>query len=120
MPSTGPSKAALDSGATDHFLPTSYQGPAHRPVDNGIVVNCANDTTMISHATDTLAIDTLPARAQGCHKFHEITIPLLSVKKFCAADLSVLFKGDQVTVYDAHNKVALLGELDPSTDLYNF
>ena len=46
---------ALDSGATDHFMPTHYQGANHQTVLDGVRV--------IAHATDTLDMPCLPASA---------------------------------------------------------
>ena len=80
-----PAHGALDSGATSHFLPTSYKGTHHQtttPAD-GILVQCANNTTMTSVATDRLNLQSLPTAARECHKFNHMPTPLLSVKTFC-------------------------------------
>ena len=51
-----PVHGALDSGATSHFLPITYRGTHHQVINpaDGILVQCANDTTMTSVATDRL------------------------------------------------------------------
>ena len=37
---------AIDSAATDHFMPTAYIGDNHRPNTHGIQVGCANGSKM--------------------------------------------------------------------------
>jgi hypothetical protein len=74
---------ALDSGATDHFMPTHYQGANHKSVLDGVRVACANNSIMIARATDTLDMPGLPTSARNCHKFDEISTPLVSVGKIC-------------------------------------
>ena len=68
--------AAVDSGATDHFMPTHFQGTNHCSVLDGIRVACANNSIMIARATDTLDMPGLPTSARDCHKFDEISTPL--------------------------------------------
>ena len=61
-----------------------YQGTNHKttaPVD-AILVQCANDTTMASGATDQFNLQNLPVAATKCHKFENTSTPLLSVKTF--------------------------------------
>ena len=115
-----PTRGALDSGATSHFLPATYMGTNHQttPQGDGILVQCANDTTMRSVATDKLNLQSLPAAARTCHKFEHMPTPLLSVKTFCDNDLDVLFQRNKVTVTNAGGSTVLEGELDPTTDLY--
>jgi hypothetical protein len=100
---------ALDSGATDHFLPTSYRGDDHRPTANGIQVKCANDAVMTASATDTLALSKLPLLARGCHKFTDVGTPLISVGKLCDNDLFVLFTSDEVIVTDRSGATVMKG-----------
>ena len=90
---TGPQYGALDSGATDHFVPTTYYGTNHKDTTtNGITVGCANGSTMQSKATDCLALHNLPLTAQTCHKFdEEVHLPLVSVPKLCAHGCKVQF-----------------------------
>ena len=82
------------------------------------MVQCANDTTMTSVATDQLNLQTIPISAQKCHKFDHIATPLLSVKTFCDSDLEVLFIRDKVKVTNEGGDTVLEGALDPTTDLY--
>ena len=64
---------AIDSAATDYFMPDMYTGDAYQPTHKGIKVYCANGTQMQATATDMLAIPQLPIAAHGCHKFKDIT-----------------------------------------------
>jgi hypothetical protein len=73
---------------------------------------------MKSVATDELNLTKLPAAARSCHKFEEMTIPLISVKRLCAADLDVLFRDRRVVVTDKQGTTVLAGALDPTTELY--
>ena len=111
-------QGALDSAATSHFTPETYIGTNHQPTTHGIKVQCANDTYMTSTATDELALSKLPLVARSCHKFADITIPLLSVYRLCEANLEVCFRRDHVQVTNPQGKTVLLGELDPQTKLY--
>ena len=101
---------ALDSGATDHFLPTSYRGDGHCPTSTGIQVKCANDAIMTASATDTLALSKLPLLARGCHKFDDVTTPLISVGKLCDNDLFVLFTSTEVIVTDRSGATVMQGQ----------
>ena len=69
---------AIDSAATDHFMPDTYTDDAPRPTQNGIVVGCANGSNIQATATDVLAIPELPEGARGCHKFKDIHLSLIS------------------------------------------
>ena len=51
---------AIDSAATDHFMPHTYTGDAPRAVNHGITVGCANGSQMQATGTDVLAIPQLP------------------------------------------------------------
>jgi hypothetical protein len=100
---------ALDSGATDHFLPTSYRGDDHRPTNDGIQVKCANDAIITASATDTLSLSKLPLLARGCHKFDDVGTPLISVGTLCDNDLFVLFTSDEVIVTDRSGDTVMKG-----------
>ena len=117
-----PTKGALDSGATSHLFPISYEGTNHQTtkLGNYILVQCANDTTITSVATNRLNLQSLPVAARECHKFDHMPTPLISVKTFCENNLDVLFKRDTVTVTvtNADGNTVLEGALDPTTDLY--
>jgi hypothetical protein len=95
-----PMKGAIDSGATDHFLPTSYRGDNHQDTSNGMQVKCANDSIMTATSTDVLSLSQLPPLARGCHKFDDVTTPLISVGKLCDNNLFVLFSQNDVTITD--------------------
>ena len=115
-----PQEGAVDSGATGHFLPMTYQCINHKTTVPGeeILVQCANDTTMASAATNRPNLQNLPVAAAECHKFKNMSTPLLSVKTFCENNLDVLFKQYTVTVTNADGKTVLKGTLYPATDLY--
>eukprot|EP00536_Pseudo-nitzschia_multiseries_P016932 jgi/Psemu1/48510/gm1.48510_g len=94
---TCPGYGALDSAATDHFVPTAYQGGAHQDTPGALTVGCANGSKMLSTATDLLDLPRLPLEAQGCHKFDEVELPLVSVPKLCRTGCHVEFSKDDVT-----------------------
>jgi len=73
---------------------------------------------MVSTATDKLDIPGLPLESKGCHKFPDMSLPLISVRKLCASDLSVHFNKKQVQVCGTDGNPILAGELDPKTELY--
>eukprot|EP00536_Pseudo-nitzschia_multiseries_P005850 jgi/Psemu1/13780/gm1.13780_g len=62
-----PGYGALDSAATDHFVPTTYQGGAHQDKPGALTVGCANGSKMLTTATDLLDLPRLPLEARGCH-----------------------------------------------------
>ncbi|OEU20461.1 hypothetical protein FRACYDRAFT_181335 [Fragilariopsis cylindrus CCMP1102] len=93
-------RGAIDSGATDHFLPTTYHRDNHQATSNGMKVKCANNSIMTSTSTDVLSLAKLPPLARTCHKFDDVSTPLLSVEKLCDNDLHVLFSQNKVTVTD--------------------
>jgi hypothetical protein len=100
MPKTKHRLGALDSGATHIYLPDDFVGTDHQATSNGMVVACANDATMQAKSTDKLDLPRLPPPARECHKFSEITMPLVSVGKLCDNDLYVTFSGTNVVVTD--------------------
>ena len=85
--------AAIDSGATTNCFPAQYRGTAHQKVQpqEGVIAQVANDEIISSVGKDMLAIPELPTISKEAHLFNEISTPLLSVRKFCAGDLGVLF-----------------------------
>eukprot|EP00536_Pseudo-nitzschia_multiseries_P013056 jgi/Psemu1/33974/gm1.33974_g len=95
---SSPGYGALDSAATDHFVPTTYQGGAHQDTPGALTVGCANGSKMLSMATDLLDLPRLPPAARGCHKFAEVELPLVSVPKLCSSRCHVEFSKDNVTV----------------------
>jgi hypothetical protein len=104
--------AAVDSGATYNFFPENYNSTAPNSKGPKISVLCANNSTMISTATDALALTKLPPpAARECYKFpkESIATPLMSVRKLDKANLRTTFENDQVTVT---NKKAQLSCMD--------
>ena len=120
--------AAIDSGATHHFLQDTFTGEHHQPVTSGLPVETANGSIILSNSTDVLPIASIPKEARHCHKFNpqDLTIPLLSVKKFCDADLSVIFHKNKVQVIEPFGphpihipgKTLIQDSVDPTTQLY--
>lgn len=98
IPTAKHQRGALDSGATATYLPDDFMGTDHQVVTNGMIVACANDATMQATSTDKLDLPLLPAPARECHKFREITVPLVSVGKLCDNDLYVTFSSTDVVV----------------------
>eukprot|EP00532_Pseudo-nitzschia_australis_P017454 CAMPEP_0168248694 /NCGR_PEP_ID=MMETSP0141_2-20121125/1593_1 /TAXON_ID=44445 /ORGANISM="Pseudo-nitzschia australis, Strain 10249 10 AB" /LENGTH=127 /DNA_ID=CAMNT_0008184615 /DNA_START=96 /DNA_END=479 /DNA_ORIENTATION=- len=106
-------QGAIDSGATGHFMPATYRDSAHTPVQQGIKVGYANGSYMRAVATDSLAIPQLPPQARTCHKFNDISIPLISLPKFCEAGRTVAFQQNQVTINDKQGTTLITGHRDP-------
>ena len=65
-----------------------------------------------------LDLKQLPPESRASDKFHEIQVPLISVKRLCDLDLEVHFRNKQVTVTDHLGTTVLAGALDPKTELY--
>mmetsp|Transcript_5795 Transcript_5795/g.12600 ORF Transcript_5795/g.12600 Transcript_5795/m.12600 type:complete len:247 (-) Transcript_5795:639-1379(-) len=111
-------QGAIDSGATDHFMPVTYRGTAHTPVQRGIRVGCANGSYMRAVATDTLALPQLPKQARSYHKFNNISIPLIFVPKICEAGCTLDFQQDKVTINNKQRTTLVTGRRDPFWNLY--
>eukprot|EP00536_Pseudo-nitzschia_multiseries_P009617 jgi/Psemu1/23703/gm1.23703_g len=109
---------ALDSAATDHFLPASYIGGNPQCTNQGIRIGCANGGTMVSVGTDLLDLPKLPIEARGCHKFREVDVPLVSVPKRCQHRCSVNFDQMRATITNPAGATVLIGPKDPSRKLY--
>lgn len=109
---------ALDSGASGYFLSTNYRGGKENKQAPTIDVVCANSDSMQSVSTDDLSLSRLPAAARHCHKFDEVTMPLVSVGQFCDAGLSVLFTQYEAVVRDATGTPVLRAWRDPLRKLY--
>ena len=69
-------------------------------------------------ATDKLNLKALPDGARDCHKFEDITLPLVSVPKLCDNNMKVVFTKTTVTVTNANGDIVLEGHRDPSNNLY--
>ena len=112
-------KAAIDSGASDHFFPTSFTTNQHQPITDGAIVRVANDETIQATATDVLPFPELPSPARTCQKFDTISLPLISVGKLCDNGMCVLFNATTVWIYNFRTKqVVLTGYRDPHSKLY--
>eukprot|EP00536_Pseudo-nitzschia_multiseries_P016384 jgi/Psemu1/46010/gm1.46010_g len=99
---------ALDSAATDHFLPATYVSGRPASANVGICwVGSANGSTMVSVGTNLLDLPTLPLDARGCHKFQE-------------HGCSVNFNGTGATVTNPEGATVLNGTKDPSRNLYMY
>lgn len=99
-------------------MPTTYHGTNHTPVRRGIRVGCANGSYMRAVATDTLGLPQLPRQARSCHKFNDISIPLISVPKLCEAGCTVDFQQDTVTINDKQGTTLVTGRRYPYRNLY--
>ena len=108
----------IDSGATDHFMPTHFQGTNHRSVLDGVQVRCANNTLMLSRAVDRLPLPNLPATTLACHKFDEISTPLISVGKICDGGCYMLFDEKRVIIFSKTLKALAIGYRNPLSKLY--
>jgi hypothetical protein len=95
-----PPRAIIDSGASDHFVHSSYSGDNPQSKQHGLPVQCANGMIMRSTGTDLLSLPRLPTNARGCHKFDEVTTSLFSVGKLCDSGLHVTFSNTNVVVTD--------------------
>ena len=110
--------AAIDSGTSSHFYPTTYEGARHGPTAATIRVGCANKGVMKSLAEDIIYFDKLPLAAKKYHKFNEIWLPLFSVPQLCKVKLTVTFKGETVDVSDNDGNILITGFLDPVKGLF--
>jgi hypothetical protein len=88
---------------------SSYRGDRHRITIDGMQVKCANNSIMAAEATDMLSLSNLPQAACGCHKFDEVTTPLISVGKLCDNDLFVLFTRRKVIDTNDSGKILIKG-----------
>ena len=73
---------------------------------------------MISSTIDNINIPSLSESVTRRHKFKDISMPLVLVRKLCGADLAAIFLGKEVLVQDQAGKTILSGEIDPKTELY--
>ena len=99
-------------------MPATYRGTNHTPVQRGIRVGCANGFYMRAVATDILALPQLPKQARSCHKFTDISIPLISVPKLCEAGCAVDFQQDKVTINNKQGTTLVTGCRDSLWNLY--
>ena len=120
-------RAVIDSGATQHFVEEGYDGGAYQPTDNGIAVQVADKRVVTTTGTNLLPYKELPLGTRVCHNLPRLSTPLLSVEKFCDANLVVLF--DDTNIYLCDRKKIDLPALlcdhlimqeyqDPHSNLY--
>lgn len=108
----------MDSEATDHFVPATYQGTTHHETfSSSITVGCASGSTMQSKATNSLVLSNLPSSARTYHKFDEVHLPLVSVPKLCTHGCTVNFGHTTVTV-TKDGEHLLTGTKDLQLSLY--
>ena len=110
--------SAVDLAATDHFMSALYTGTNPQPTTRSVIVGCANGSHMQATATDTLDLPQLPVTVWGCHKFKDISLPLISVPKLCRARCKVNFHQNTVTTTDNRGTEPITGERDPTRNLY--
>ena len=82
---------AIDSGAASNSYLSDYKGGNHIPLALKVIVGCANYAAIKSKAQDTIRFKNLPTEAKICHKFDEITTPLLSVSQLCKNKMTVTY-----------------------------
>ena len=112
--------AALDSGATEHFMQEEYNGLNPSSSEPHVTVLCANNSTMESTGTDELNLPMLPAEARQCHKFpaNQLSTQLISVPKLAKANCRTTFETDRAIVTGPDNQVLLTATRDPVKNLY--
>ena len=110
--------AAIDSGASGNYFPDTYDGGNHDPLAPVVTVGCANDAAIKSTARDTLRHKKLPPKARICHKFKDITTPLISVSQLCQIDMTVTFDKKGVLVNNSEGETVIKGHLDLGSNLY--
>ena len=109
---------AIDSGASGNYYPSHYIGENHNPLATKVTVGCANDAAIKSQAQDTIRYRKLPTKAKICHKFDEITTPLISVSQLCKNKMTVTFNDKGVLVNNSEGEMVIRGHLDLSSNLY--
>ena len=112
--------AVMDSGASSHFFPTTYKGGDEQIDPVGVQVRTANNGVICSKLTDTIPFPILPPEARRCHKFDNISHPLLSVGKLCDAGYHVHFDSHHVYILSPNptGDIILQGHRDPLSILY--
>jgi hypothetical protein len=94
--------AVCDSGATNHFIPESFQGGEEDTTRNGLEVGCANNQIIESVSTDTLNFTKMNKGSNNCHKFkdEDIADPLLSIPQLTKNGNDILMTEGKVLVID--------------------
>ena len=113
--------AVCDSGATNHFVPESFQGGEEDTTRKGFEVGCANNQIMKSVSTDTLNFTKMNKGSNTCHKFkdEDMTNPLLSIPQLAKNGNDILMTAGKVLVIDRKKEELVLdGTMDPNRGLY--
>ena len=98
----------------------SLKGTNEQLTDNGIIVGCANKSTMQADATEVLDLPSLPPAARACDKFNDniLTDPLFSVVQVIQNGCTVHFVGNTVTVNNKDGQTVLTGRYNPQRRAY--
>ena len=99
--------AAIDSGASGNYYPDDYVGDKHDPLAPVVTVGCANDAAIRSTARDSIRFKKLPPKAKVCHKFKDVTTPLISVSQLCQEDMTVMFDKKGVLVNNSEGETVI-------------
>ena len=99
--------AAIDSGASGNYYPSNYEGENHDPLAPVVTVGCANDAAIKLTARDTIRFKKLPPKAKICHKFKDITTPLISVSQLCQENMTVTFNKKGVLVNNSEGETVI-------------
>ena len=110
--------AAIDSGVSVNYYPSHYKDKNHNPLAPKITVGCANDAAIKLQVHDTIRFKNLPTKAKICHKFDEITTPLLLVSQLCKNKMTVTFNNKGVLVNNSECESVICGHLDLGNNLY--
>jgi hypothetical protein len=113
--------AICNSGATNHFVPESFQGGEEDTTRKGLEVGCANNQIIQSVSTDTLNFLKMKKGSNICHKFkdEDMANPLLSIPQLAQNGNDILMAEGKVLVIDRVREELLLdGTMDPNRRLY--
>jgi hypothetical protein len=113
--------AVCDSGATNHFVPESFQGGEEDTTRKGLEVGCANNQIIKSVSTDTLNFKKMNKGSNTCHKFKDddMEYPLLSIPQLAKNGNNILMTEGKVLVIDRKKEELVLdGTMDPNRGLY--
>ena len=77
----------------------------------------ANDNVIWSVVTDWFPLKRIPPNAHQCYKFKEVSLPLVSIRKWCVHGMKVHFDEHHVKVYNRENKLLIVGHHDPLRNL---
>ena len=110
--------AAIDSEASRNCYPSHYIGENHNPLATKVTVGCTNNAAIKLQAQDTLRFRKIPTKSKICHKFDEITTPLISVSQLCKNKMTVIFNDKGVLVNNSEGETVIRGHLDLGSNLH--